>query len=116
MNYRHIYHAGNIGDVLRHVILTELMLALQAKEKGFCYIDTHAGIADYDLTSTLARKTEEYKQGIQPLFKLASPPACLQTYLNLVKAFFHWRVCNLVADQRKTLSRFLSTIKTNPQC
>jgi 23S rRNA (adenine2030-N6)-methyltransferase len=65
----------------------ELLLALQAKEKGFCYIDTHAGIADYDLTSSLARKTEESKQGIVPLFKLEAVPECLKPYLNLLKTF-----------------------------
>jgi 23S rRNA (adenine2030-N6)-methyltransferase len=85
MNYRHIYHAGNIGDVLKHVVLIELVLALQAKEKGFCYIDTHSGIADYNLQSTEAQKTLEYTEGIAALFKTDSIPESLHTYTNLIK-------------------------------
>jgi 23S rRNA (adenine2030-N6)-methyltransferase len=85
MNYRHIYHAGGHGDVLKHVILVDLVLAMQAKDKGFCYLDTHAGLADYNLTSIEAQKTLEYKDGIAALFKTGTVPACLTHYTDLIK-------------------------------
>jgi len=64
MNYRHAYHAGNIGDVLKHIVLTRLMVYLQRKDKPFRILDTHAGIGRYDLTSEETRKTGEWQQGI----------------------------------------------------
>ncbi|MBO0343809.1 23S rRNA (adenine(2030)-N(6))-methyltransferase RlmJ [Roseibium limicola] len=64
MNYRHAYHVGNIGDVLKHAVLTRLILYFQRKEKGFRVLDTHAGIGRYDLTSVETRKTGEWQQGI----------------------------------------------------
>jgi len=64
MNYRHAYHAGNIGDVLKHAVLARLITYFQRKEKGFRIIDTHAGIGRYDLMSEETQKTGEWQQGI----------------------------------------------------
>ena len=50
MNYRHHYHAGNYADVFKHVLLLQLIRAMQRKEKGFLYLDTHAGRGGYDLS------------------------------------------------------------------
>ena len=54
MNYRHQFHAGNFADVLKHVLLVELVRALQRKEKGFVFLDTHAGRGRYDLAVAAA--------------------------------------------------------------
>ena len=43
MKYRHRFHAGNFADVHKHVTLLALLAALQKKDKGFLYLDTHAG-------------------------------------------------------------------------
>ena len=43
MKYRHAYHAGNFADVHKHVTLLALLAALKRKEKGFLYLETHAG-------------------------------------------------------------------------
>ena len=43
MNYRHSFHAGNHADVLKHIALVQLLLAFQRKDKGFLFVDTHAG-------------------------------------------------------------------------
>ena len=51
MKYRHAYHAGNFADVHKHVTLLALLAALQRKEKGFLYLDTHAGRGSYDLSA-----------------------------------------------------------------
>jgi len=64
MNYRHIYHAGNFADVLKHAILASIVTYLQKKDAAFRVIDTHAGIGAYDLQSEEAQKTGEWQTGI----------------------------------------------------
>jgi 23S rRNA (adenine2030-N6)-methyltransferase len=49
LRYRHSYHAGNFADVHKHVTLLALLDALQRKDKGFLYLDTHAGRGAYRL-------------------------------------------------------------------
>jgi 23S rRNA (adenine2030-N6)-methyltransferase len=51
MKYRHSFHAGNFADVHKHVTLLALLTALQKKDKGFLYLDTHAGRGSYDLST-----------------------------------------------------------------
>ncbi|MDE2049605.1 MAG: 23S rRNA (adenine(2030)-N(6))-methyltransferase RlmJ [Gammaproteobacteria bacterium] len=48
MKYRHEHHAGNFADVHKHVTLLALLAALKRKEKGFLYLETHAGRGAYD--------------------------------------------------------------------
>lgn len=73
MNYRHIYHAGNIGDVLKHAVLTRLIIYFQRKDKPFRIIDTHAGIGRYDLTCEQAQKTGEWQKGIGKVLSAPMP-------------------------------------------
>ena len=49
MKYRHAHHAGNFADVHKHVTLLALLAALQRKDKGLLYLETHAGRGAYDL-------------------------------------------------------------------
>jgi 23S rRNA (adenine2030-N6)-methyltransferase len=49
LKYRHEYHAGNFADVHKHVTLLALLAALRRKDKGFLYLETHAGRGAYDL-------------------------------------------------------------------
>ena len=49
MNYRHHFHAGNYADVFKHVLLRLLLAGMRRKEKGFLYLDTHAGRGRYIL-------------------------------------------------------------------
>ncbi|MBA5775787.1 23S rRNA (adenine(2030)-N(6))-methyltransferase RlmJ [Stappia sp. F7233] len=72
MNYRHIYHAGNIGDVLKHVVLAAVIEYLKRKPAAFRVIDTHAGIGLYDLSSEEARKTGEWQGGIGRILAAAA--------------------------------------------
>ena len=69
MNYRHIYHAGNFADLMKHLILVALLKKLQEKDKGFTVLDAFAGIGLYDLESEEAQKTKEYENGIGVLRK-----------------------------------------------
>jgi 23S rRNA (adenine2030-N6)-methyltransferase len=88
MNYRHIFHAGNFADVIKHVALVSLLLHLRRKEKPFCVIDCHAGRGLYDLKGEPASRTREADAGIAqlrdpgPRFDL---PDGLRTYLDCVE-------------------------------
>ncbi|MGJ3232949.1 MAG: 23S rRNA (adenine(2030)-N(6))-methyltransferase RlmJ [Oceanicaulis sp.] len=64
MNYRHAFHAGNFADVLKHAVLALCVEHMKQKPKPFRYIDTHAGIGAYDLASSEARRSPEWKDGI----------------------------------------------------
>ncbi|HUH49699.1 MAG TPA: 23S rRNA (adenine(2030)-N(6))-methyltransferase RlmJ [Mycoplana sp.] len=88
MNYRHIYHAGNFADVLKHAVLARLVTYMQGKDKAFRVLDTHAGIGLYDLSSEEAQKTGEWRDGIGRLLDGDLPPevaALLSPYLDAVK-------------------------------
>ena len=54
MKYRHGFHAGNFADVHKHVALLALLTALKRKDKGFLYLDTHAGRGSYELSAASA--------------------------------------------------------------
>lgn len=64
MNYRHAFHAGNFADVLKHIVLTRILVHLKAKETPFRVIDTHAGTGLYNLEADEARRTGEWREGI----------------------------------------------------
>lgn len=67
LSYRHSFHAGNFADVLKHIVLIEILQHLGKKEKAFDYIDTHAGAGLYHLASSHADKLQEYRSGIGKL-------------------------------------------------
>ncbi|PLX38379.1 MAG: 23S rRNA (adenine(2030)-N(6))-methyltransferase RlmJ [Hyphomicrobiales bacterium] len=64
MNYRHIYHAGNFADVVKHATLARIIVYLTNKPAPFRVIDTHAGIGLYDLAADEAERTGEWRDGI----------------------------------------------------
>lgn len=85
MNYRHAFHAGNFADVFKHTVLALLLKSLARKDAPFCYLDTHAGAGRYDLLGEAARKTGEYRDGIERLWN--NPPLSgLEDYLAAVRA------------------------------
>ncbi len=73
MNYRHAFHAGNFADVLKHAVLALCIEHLKRKDKPFRYIDTHAGIGAYDLTSDMARRSPEWRDGAARVLAADSP-------------------------------------------
>jgi 23S rRNA (adenine2030-N6)-methyltransferase len=80
MNYRHIYHAGNFADVVKHATVALIVEHLKLKPAPFRVIDTHAGLGRYELTAAEAEKTGEWREGIGRL--LASPlPAAIADIL-----------------------------------
>lgn len=89
MNYRHAYHAGNFADVVKHIILTRIVLYLQRKEQAFRVMDTHAGIGRYDLKGTEAGKTGEWVNGVGRLMGAKLDPQVaelLAPYLDIIRA------------------------------
>lgn len=87
MNYQHSYHAGNLADVVKHIVILELLDYLKQKASGFCFIDTHAGAGMYDLESKEALKTLEADAGINLLQHDDSHPEWLTKYLTLIDSF-----------------------------
>ncbi|MCP8895674.1 23S rRNA (adenine(2030)-N(6))-methyltransferase RlmJ [Shinella daejeonensis] len=88
MNYRHIYHAGNFADVLKHAVFARLITYMQGKDKAFRVLDTHAGTGLYDLSSEEAQKTGEWREGIGRLLDGDMPAdaaALLAPYLEAVR-------------------------------
>lgn len=88
MNYRHVYHAGNFADVLKHALLCRIIAHLQRKETPVRIIDTHAGMGLYDVSGVAASKTGEWKDGIGRLSGASLPPEvrdCLAPYLAIVE-------------------------------
>ena len=84
MNYRHAYHAGNHTEILKHAVLVRILTHLRQKEKPFFVLDTHAGLAVYDLKSKEARKTSEAGLGIIKVINRELPSAT--DYLEFVRS------------------------------
>ncbi|MEE2732314.1 MAG: 23S rRNA (adenine(2030)-N(6))-methyltransferase RlmJ [Pseudomonadota bacterium] len=85
LSYRHGFHAGNHGDVLKHWVLVLCLEYLKQKDKPFFYIDTHAGSGQYSLKDPYARKTAEADAGIARLWEAADLPESLNLYLAQVR-------------------------------
>lgn len=85
MNYRHAFHAGNFGDVLKHVVLLELLEALHRKPNPVHLIDTHAGLGLYDLASDEAQRSGEYRFGIGAVLSDPQAAKILPRYWDVLK-------------------------------
>jgi 23S rRNA (adenine2030-N6)-methyltransferase len=76
LNYRHVYHAGNFADLLKHAVLTALLERMtHGGAAPLTVIDTHAGAGVYDLGSDAALKTGEAAAGIGLLMADEAAPA-----------------------------------------
>ncbi|HEY1848580.1 MAG TPA: 23S rRNA (adenine(2030)-N(6))-methyltransferase RlmJ [Opitutaceae bacterium] len=91
VNYRHSFHAGNFADVFKHCLLVGLIRAMQAKEKGIVFVDTHAGRGAYDLGAASVGDTRprepEWPAGIGRLGDAAGAPDSVAQYAALVGSF-----------------------------
>ena len=89
MNYDHAYHAGNFADVVKHIVLTRILLHLALKPASFRFIDTHAGAGVYDLASDAAARTGEWHGGVGRLARIDPASAAgelLAPYRGLLRA------------------------------
>jgi 23S rRNA (adenine2030-N6)-methyltransferase len=84
LKYRHSYHAGNVGDVLKHVVLVGILRRLAIKPGALFFLDTHAGRGAYDLESTSGEPAES-AAGIVQLARAPQLPETVADYLRLVR-------------------------------
>lgn len=72
----------------KHVSLLAILHALALKEKGFLYLDTHAGRGLYDLAGEHARRAQEWTEGIGRLEATAADGSDpnIDAYLQTIKS------------------------------
>lgn len=89
LSYQHIYHAGNMADVQKHLWLIATLDYLTRKDKPFFWVDTHAGRGLYDLSAPEAQKIKEYESGILSFYNgikdKADLPAPLSRYRDFIQ-------------------------------
>src|SRR6476659_2199718 len=85
--YRHAFHAGNHADVLKHLMLMLVLGHMNAKDKPYRLVDTHAGAGGYSLLGRYAKKNGEYERGVGLLWARDDLPAPLADYVALVRRF-----------------------------
>ncbi len=85
--YRHAFHAGNHADVLKHTVLTLVLRYMNLKDKGWRYVDTHAGAGGYSLQGEYAKKRGEFEHGVGGLYDRDDLPAPLADLVGLVRDF-----------------------------
>ncbi|KTF15279.1 23S rRNA (adenine(2030)-N(6))-methyltransferase RlmJ [Pseudoalteromonas sp. H105] len=87
LSYRHSFHAGNPADVLKHLVLAQVLRYQTIKDKPLDYIDTHSGAGFFELASADAQKTQEFQDGIAKLYQHSSNHEALNDYIALIKSF-----------------------------
>ncbi len=88
LSYQHGFHAGGFADVLKHAVLSLMLNAMTRKEKPLFYLETHAGRGQYDLRSAAARKTQEYRFGIEVVWPIRHTlPDVFQPYFSVCEKF-----------------------------
>ncbi|MCG7547142.1 23S rRNA (adenine(2030)-N(6))-methyltransferase RlmJ [Pseudoalteromonas sp. Of7M-16] len=87
LSYRHSFHAGNPADVIKHLVLAEVLSYMTRKDKPFDYIDTHSGAGLFELASSDAQKTQEFEDGIGRLMHYGGSNEAIVRYLDMVKGF-----------------------------
>ncbi len=91
MNYQHHFHAGNHADVLKHLVLLQLIELMQQKPTGFLLLETHAGAGLYDLQASEARRSDEATGGIGRLLQATQAantvPDLIRFYLEQIGRF-----------------------------
>lgn len=85
--YRHAFHAGNHADVLKHIVLVQVLRYMNAKDKPYRFVDTHAGAGGYSLEGRYAQKKGEFEQGIGRLWGRDDLPEPVADYVEQVRAF-----------------------------
>jgi 23S rRNA (adenine2030-N6)-methyltransferase len=69
LSYQHMYHAGSLADVHKHILLARALTHLMQGPAPLLYAETHAGRGRYNLDAPEARKTGEAAAGIDTLLR-----------------------------------------------
>lgn len=86
LSYRHVFHAGNHADVLKHTVLLAVLDYLNQKDKPYWVIDTHAGAGGYRLDAGRATTHAEYEDGVGRLWQRSDLPPLLARYVAAIRA------------------------------
>ena len=84
-SYRHGFHAGNHADVLKHMVLLQILKYQAQKPAAYWFIDLHAGAGLYDLTGAWAQKRGEFEEGIGAIWDATDAPPAVQDYLEAIR-------------------------------
>ena len=85
LSYRHVFHAGNHADVLKHAVLLAVLAYLNQKDKPYWVVDTHAGAGGYRLDAGRATTHAEFKDGIGRLLDCPDLSPLLARYVQAVR-------------------------------
>ena len=85
--YRHAFHAGNHADVLKHIVLVQVLRYMNGKDKPYRFVDTHAGAGGYSLEGRYAQKKGEFERGIGALWGRDDLPEPVADYVARVREF-----------------------------
>lgn len=88
LSYQHAYHAGNYADVMKHLIIAQILSYLLQKDKALFYFEAHAGRGQYHLNSSEALKTTEWQDGIGRLWpKKNKLPQAFAPYIHALDLY-----------------------------
>ncbi len=88
LSYKHIFHAGNHADVIKHLSWLAVIEYLKNKAKPFTLFDTHAGAGLYSLDSEQAQKNSEFKSGISAVIESTFSSPLLNDYKSVCTNFW----------------------------
>jgi 23S rRNA (adenine2030-N6)-methyltransferase len=92
LNYRHAFHVGNFGDVLKHSVLLAVLRHMHRKDKPMLLLDTHASRGMFELTSPEATRSPEHLFGVAKLMDAVARagssdvPQAVREYANCVRS------------------------------
>lgn len=88
LSYQHTYHAGNHADVLKHIVLGDLVAAMMLKEAPLFLFDAFASRGIYQLDSAEALKNREFDSGIGRLWEQRhiDPPQGVSRWFRIIEA------------------------------
>ena len=84
-SYRHGFHAGNHADVLKHMVLKQIIDYYNQKDVPYWFIDLHAGAGLYDLGGQWAQKRTEFADGIGKIWDAKKCPPAVDDYLEAIR-------------------------------
>lgn len=91
LSYLHAYHAGNHADIIKHIVVSEVIRYMEKKEKPFTFFDTHSGSGLYKVSDERAQKTGEINSGIimlkDKLKNIDLDDSALKSYLSMAETY-----------------------------
>jgi len=86
-SYRHAFHAGNHGDVLKHAVLVHVLDHFNRKDTPYWVIDSHAGAGHYALDTGWAHQNAEWADGVGRLWQHPNLPQLLNDYMTRITRY-----------------------------